>query len=68
MSAPADSPPPTVRVTLRPGEYVLSRITLAHMIAAARAAGPWPPPLPDRCCGCVGEQCCHHGEAPCSTS
>ena len=24
--------------------------------------------LPDRCCGCVGEQCCNCGDAPCSTS
>lgn len=24
--------------------------------------------LPDLCCGCVGNYCCEHGEAPCSTS
>ncbi|MFM9681113.1 hypothetical protein [Streptomyces brasiliscabiei] len=24
--------------------------------------------LPDRCCGCVGEQCCNCGDTPCSTS
>ncbi len=65
---PARSAPASVRVTLRAGEYVLSRAALAYMDTMARAVAPLLAPLHDRCCGCSGTVCCSCGEGPCSTS
>ncbi|WP_423833351.1 hypothetical protein [Streptomyces manipurensis] len=58
----------SIRVTLRAGEYVLSRADLAYMDTMARAVAPLLAPLHDRCCGCSGTVCCSCGEGPCSTS
>ncbi|MFE0699131.1 hypothetical protein [Streptomyces sp. NPDC058872] len=65
----ADYPPKIVAAAM-------ARDTSAGLLDyGVSAVRPWLTPAgkyrfthePERCCGCGGDYCCEHGEAPCST-
>lgn len=58
-------------VSATDGHRIAAEVVAAH-VGECTPAAPDPEDmvtmhdeLPDRCCGCVGAQCCHCGESPC---